>query len=940
MHMRSKKLGITALAMSVTLLSAMRADAGADLLPATYAVRAKRIYTMASGETWFIDNGHMLVRDGKVVAVGADIQIPPYTQILDLGDAVIAPGFVIANSTIVGAHGGPETVGPQYRAIDAFDAFHRYDRIIAGGVTTAYLNPGNHRLVAGQGAVVKIGLKGDEAVLRDSSDLVLNLGERGFDPAPIQHWLVPPSSDQVIRPEDVQRPNSRMGQILELNAWFDRALRKASLDVVSDDEAIADEVLRALVRKKVPLRIVADRAIDIRQGIAFATDRRHHCILTGGRELMDAADAVTASGAAIVLEFPANPRSLFQDLGAGPDVIEDEFVIPPSLRDSMIAVAPPAGAPPRDILYYADALRAAGLSERNALAAITSNAARILGVDDRVGQLVEGRDADFVVLGDDPFTAATQVTQVFINGQSAFDSSKIIEGNRLLVRAGHVWLGDRWQSPGAVYVEDGRIRSAGTTASAAPYTRVIDAGPDAYVTPGFIDARGHLGLEGDKSAAGTDVSIGSILYNALPEFHRVARSGVTTVMTSAYRPGGDGARVSAVHTAGDNPDELIVRETAGIVITLRGANAKAAEGRLKGLLAKAKKYDDAWKKYEKELAEHQSKDKKTPETKPAEKEKKKDDNVVVDKPKPDAVTGTWEGEVSGAPLPEPQKFTAKLKLDGSKVSGSFATFFGGGEEVEVKGTFQDKHLELELEMDIPIGRPTVVADIDKPDHMVGQFKIGSRFSFDLEADRTERAVPEIKIKRRRKKKDTSGPQAPPKDESMEPYRALFANQIALTIDVDDAKAIAAVIRVMSDELKLPFVLLNADEANDVAKAVADAGAGVIVQTSPMRRVDDKDYFQGADLSMHGIAIAYQSDAEDGARHLPLRAKYDMRYGLDPTQALSALTGAAASMLKMEGDVGYLKPGCRGDILIFDGPPLAPGTRLDRVFVDGEEVLPE
>lgn len=940
MHRRINKFGMTLVAAMIALSSVDFATAGTRKLPSTYAVRAKRIYTMADGETWYVDQGLMLVRDGKIVAVGADIEIPAFTRVVDLGDAVIAPGFVLANSSLVAPHSAPDTVGPQFRAIDAFDPYVDFDRVIAGGITTAYLNPGNHRLVSGQGAVVKLADGKDANILRETCDLVINLGERAFDPPAIQHWLVPPSSDNVIQPSDVQRPNSRMGQILELTAWFDRALGKSDRLEVSHDDVMADEALQSLLRQKVPLRVVADRAIDIEQGLQFATSQRHHCILTGGREVMKAAEAFQSADVAIVFEYPANPRSLFGDLGAGPDVIEDELVIPESIRESVIAVAPAEGGPHTDLLFYAGALRKAGLSQRNALAAITSNAAKILGVNDRVGQLAEGRDADFVVLGDDPFTAATQVTKVFVEGQPVFDGAALLEGSRVLVRAGHVWMGDHWQTPGAVYIDNGRIRSAGPTASAAPYTRVIDAGADAYVTPGFIDARGHLGLEGDRSGAGADVSIGSILFNALPEFDRVARAGVTTVMTSVYRPGGEGARVSAIHTAGDNPGEVVVRETAGIVLSFRGSDAKSAEGRLKGLLAKAKKYDDAWKKYEKELAEYESKDKKTPETKPAEEEKKKeDDGVVVEKPKEDPLTGTWEGEVAGAPLPEPQKFTAKLKLDGDKVSGSFATFFGGGEEIEVKGTFVDKHLEIELELDVPIGKPRVVADVDKPDHMLGQFHIGSRFSFDLEADRTERAVPEIKIKRRRKSKNKDGPQPPPKDESLEPYRALFAKRIALVIDVDDDQAIQAVLGVFSGDFQVPHVLLNADEAYKIADDIAKSKTGVIVRTEPIRRIDGQDHVQSSELAMHGIPIAFQSDAEDGARHLPQRAMYDIRYGLDPTAALSALTGDAASMLKMESDIGFLKPGCRGDFLIFDGPPLAPGTRLERVFIDGEEVLP-
>ncbi|MCA9256807.1 MAG: hypothetical protein KDA33_14260, partial [Phycisphaerales bacterium] len=192
MHRRIQKLGLATVAALWAMSNAGLAMAGADKTPATYAVRAKRIYTMADGETWFVDNGLMLVRDGKIAAIGADIDLPAYTKIIDLGEAVIAPGFVLANSTIVPPHSAPDSVGPQYRAIDGFDPYLNYDRVIAGGVTTAYLNPGNHRLVSGQGAVVKLGAEGDAAILRDDGDLVINLGERAFDPPSIQHWLVPP----------------------------------------------------------------------------------------------------------------------------------------------------------------------------------------------------------------------------------------------------------------------------------------------------------------------------------------------------------------------------------------------------------------------------------------------------------------------------------------------------------------------------------------------------------------------------------------------------------------------------------------------------------------------------------------------------------------------------------------------------------------------------
>ena len=80
-------------------------------------------------------------------------------------------------------------------------------------------------------------------------------------------------------------------------------------------------------------------------------------------------------------------------------------------------------------------------------------------------------------------------------------------------------------------------------------------------------------------------------------------------------------------------------------------------------------------------------------------------------------------------------------------------------------------------------------------------------------------------------------------------------------------------------------------------------------------------------------------AEDGARGLPDRAAYDVRRGMDADAALRALTIDAARMMKCDDEIGLLAPGRRGDLLIFDGPPLEPGSRLLRVIVNGKEVLP-
>jgi imidazolonepropionase-like amidohydrolase len=909
----------------------------------TFLLRAGRVYTMGSaGDEWCIERGEVFVEDGKIAAVGKDLEVPPFVRVIDMPDAVVMPGLVLADSSLAGHHTGEDSVGAQYRAIDAFNPYTNYDRLLAGGVTTAYLSPGGHRLVAGVGAVVKLAAPPNDEVLRPVAELVINLGNRVFNPPAKQHWLLPPSSDLAIEPSEVQRPTSRLGQFLQLRQSFDDAIRYAAARREGDvaDRPTFDAATAALAEqldRKALLRVRADRATDIEQAVAFFGDRKMPFVLTGGLESRRVADILAKAGTPIVYEIPINAASVGGNLGPDPDRIEDRLIIPEALADSPIAIAGPEGAPHADLLLYASVAHRAGLSRRKALEAVTSTAAKILDVDKRVGAIRSGLDADLLILNGEPLAATTSVLRTVVNGRVVFDAAHLVT-DALVVKAGKLWTGEQWITDGEVLLENGRIVAAGETAPHPPHARVLDAGPSAWITPGFIDARGHLGLEGDKSTAGADVSIADALFRAGPEFARVARGGVTTVLTSVYKPSSKGARVTAIHTAGDNPGELIVKETAGLILSLRGQDHEAAVTRVRSELKAGKAYDDAWKKYEKALAEYKAKG---PEKKPDKKPEKKKEaaDVQVEKPEVDPLTGTWNGEISGRPFPEPQEFIAKLKLTGETVEGSVETVFGGGEAVAVTGTFKDKHLSLELDVDIPIGKPTIEADIDPADHMTGTLEIGGRFSFELQAERTEKEAPKITVSRKRKKKSNGGPEAPKRNEALEPYRALFDGRIAMIVDVDSRIVIETILPVFAKEFKVPVVLLNADEAWRLKEIVADSKTGVIVPAVPVRKVNRKDYAAAVDLARAGIPVAFQSDAEDAARHLLTRATGDVRRGMDMTAALRALTGGAARMLRCDDEVGVLKPGRRGDLLIFDGPPLEPSSRIERVIINGKEVRP-
>src|SRR5262249_13923744 len=138
---------------------------------------------VAADQPGAIDRGMVIVRSGKIVAVGKDLEIPPDLPLIDLRDEVICPGFVNAASGVVGPHAGKESVRGAHSALDSFDRYGEYRDQLSQGTTTAHISPGGHRLVSGRGAVVKLAGGPDERILAADSDLSINLGT--FNPPPI-----------------------------------------------------------------------------------------------------------------------------------------------------------------------------------------------------------------------------------------------------------------------------------------------------------------------------------------------------------------------------------------------------------------------------------------------------------------------------------------------------------------------------------------------------------------------------------------------------------------------------------------------------------------------------------------------------------------------------------------------------------------------------------
>jgi len=929
------------------------------------AVHARQIYTMSNtdGVAAIIENGIVLIRGGKIVTVGreCEVDVPLGARSITFPDGVLIPGLVNAAARSAARVAGDETVSAKYRAIDTFDPYSKNSDLLSGGVTTTYLAPDTRRLVSGQGAVVKTaGPCRISRILAEDGDLCLNLGSSAHRPPPLQDYPLPAWSLTEIPPAAPQRPYSRISQYLELRAAFEaagdygRRLEAGRIAYADFDYNL--EVLHETLANDTLLRIRALRAVDIEGALRLLRELKMKGYLTGCHEAHELVKPLAAAGVGAVIEIPFRRQLPLGEIGIDPGRIDERLDTVARLAAGGVQVALTAGQQNGggELLHAAALAVRGGLSEEGALRAITRTPAELLGVAQRVGSLEPGRDADIVVLSAAPFRLDSHVRQVFIGGRSVFVNP--MGRDALVVRAGKILTAAGPAiTNGEVLVEQGVIRAVGKTVPHPPGARIVDEGPDSVVTPGFIDAHGHLGLEGDRSTPGPDVVVANAVVVEQPNFHPVARAGVTTVVMAPYGSHRSGSQVAAIKTAGRGRDQMVTDDLAAIKMSFGGQDPLLGLDVLRKPLKKGKDYADKWTKYYEDLKKWQEEQAKKKaeaekqngqaeaEKKPAADEKGKGAREKIEKEEKETVdplSGTWEGKIEGDPLPEPADITLKLKLDsdGSSVSGSVSNPMSP-EEVAVDGTLSGTQLTLTVDVETPMGAPTVEATLDRADHMVGMVKVGSMFSLDFQADRTEKEAPVIKISTRKKKVDDGKPQPPKVKPDLEPYRRLFAGEVPLLVEANRAEEIEAVIKVVVGDYKVPLVLLGGTEAYKLKQKITEAKTGVVLALPLQMLKERKPYFQAVDLSRSGIAVMFQSNAEDGARNLPDMAGFAIGSGMDASAALEALTISPAKLYHIDDRVGSLQAGRDGDLVVFSGDPFERTSRVLRVFVAGKEVEP-
>lgn len=364
------------------------------------AIRAELLHTQEGPP---IRDGVVIIHGGRITAVGpaGSVRIPANISLWTAKVAV--PGLIDAHST-VGFHGllnHPDEqelvdrsapIRPELRAIDGYN--HR-DPLLPWlrnrGITTLHTGCGPLALVSGQTLVTKTsGRIPPQGILNPACMVAARLGE----------------------PEK-EGPSGGPGTRAKAIALLRKELQAAVAHTGKERPSLRVEALLPVVHAERPLLVTAHKARDILSALALAREFRLNLVVDGASEAWKVLDQLKASRCRVILH-PTMIRPRGETEGAGLETAA-------RLKAASIPFAIQSGFEPwvpktRVVLWEAAMAAANGLGAEAALAAITKDAAVVLGLEARIGSLAPGKDGDVAIFDGDPFEYTTRCVGTCIDG--------------------------------------------------------------------------------------------------------------------------------------------------------------------------------------------------------------------------------------------------------------------------------------------------------------------------------------------------------------------------------------------------------------------------------------------------------------------------------------------------------------------------------------------
>ncbi|RLI57880.1 MAG: amidohydrolase [Candidatus Thorarchaeota archaeon] len=376
-----------------------------------------------------IENGTIVFDESGIHDVGTEIAIPDGAEVIDADGRYVTPGFIDAHTHqglfdgSIGWAGqdGNESVNPvtpELRGIDSFNPFEpSLKEVVKGGVTCINTGPGSANVIGGQTFIIKPTGSGivDEMLVMAPSGLKVALGE---NPKRV-HGNEKRSPATRMAVAALLRKTLTDGQNY-LNEWTAygekarEAKKKGEAPPAPPKKNLGLEVIAMVLKREIPLHAHAHRADDIATIIRIAKEFNIGLVIIHCTEGHKIADFIANAGVPAVVgptmfwvSKPETRERSFETVvklvRAGVKVALQTDSLTPMLHFQLL---------PMYAVKY-------GLTKDEAFRCVTMNPAEILGIENRVGSLEPGKDADIVIWSGDPFDFYSKPESVFINGSPA-----------------------------------------------------------------------------------------------------------------------------------------------------------------------------------------------------------------------------------------------------------------------------------------------------------------------------------------------------------------------------------------------------------------------------------------------------------------------------------------------------------------------------------------
>lgn len=377
-------------------------------------IKNANIHSMADEN---FENGMILIDNGKIIAIGDEVNIPHNAEIIDAKGKFVMPGMIDAHCHLgmwedgmgfEGADGNEavDPVTPHLRAIDAINPMDVcFKDAVDAGITTVATGPGSANVIGGQFAIIKThGNSIDNMIVNECLAMKVAFGE---NPKRVYH-------------SQKKSPSTRMAtaailreQLIKAKMYIEKQNKALETSDKGPEFDIKMEALAKVIKKEIPLKAHAHRADDILTALRIAKEfdvdiTLEHC--TEGHLIVDYLKEGLQKGIILGPALSNRSKVELQNL---------TFETPGILSKAGLKVAIMTDHPVIPLQYLpvcAGLAARAGMDEEEALKAITINAAEVLGIADKLGSLEVGKDADIVMYSGHPFDLRSKVEFVMVNG--------------------------------------------------------------------------------------------------------------------------------------------------------------------------------------------------------------------------------------------------------------------------------------------------------------------------------------------------------------------------------------------------------------------------------------------------------------------------------------------------------------------------------------------